>query len=100
MSSTELVQIDISQDALMLIEKEFKALYSGELGISTIAGGQSAANTALANLDIRGYANKRNQVLPKSARGATGLSLVEILSLSVKKISQGSQALWIERNSN
>lgn len=37
-------------------------------------GGQSAADTALATLDASGYARRRNEVLPVSARGATGLS--------------------------
>jgi deoxyribodipyrimidine photo-lyase len=37
-------------------------------------GGQAAADRALAELDIRGYAAKRNQVLPESARGASAIS--------------------------
>ncbi len=37
-------------------------------------GGQQAADTALASLDATGYARRRNEVLPVSRRGATGLS--------------------------
>ena len=56
-----------------IVECDFKGLYSGALGISSITGGQTAANQALANLDITGYANARNQVFPKSSRGASVL---------------------------
>lgn len=41
---------------------------------SPIRGGQAAADTALARLDITGYAARRSTVLPEGARGATGLS--------------------------
>jgi deoxyribodipyrimidine photo-lyase len=37
-------------------------------------GGQRAADAALAALDLTGYAADRNEVLPLSRRGATGLS--------------------------
>jgi deoxyribodipyrimidine photo-lyase len=37
-------------------------------------GGQQAADAALATLDIAGYAARRNEVLPRSRRGATRLS--------------------------
>jgi len=37
-------------------------------------GGQRAADAALARLDLTGYADRRNEVLPGSERGATGLS--------------------------
>ncbi|MCY7342312.1 MAG: deoxyribodipyrimidine photolyase [Pseudonocardia sp.] len=37
-------------------------------------GGQQAADTALATLDLAGYAARRNEVLPRSRRGATRLS--------------------------
>ncbi|MGH9271738.1 MAG: FAD-binding domain-containing protein, partial [Ilumatobacteraceae bacterium] len=47
----------------------------GELTASRrYRGGQSAANAALARLDITGYARRRSTVLPVEARGATGLS--------------------------
>jgi deoxyribodipyrimidine photo-lyase len=41
---------------------------------SGIRGGQAAADVALAALDVTGYAKRRSQVLPVSARGATRLS--------------------------
>ena len=37
-------------------------------------GTQSAADDALSRLDLRGYASRRNEVLPRARRGATGLS--------------------------
>lgn len=37
-------------------------------------GGQAAADAALSAFSIRGYAARRNQVLPESARGASALS--------------------------
>jgi deoxyribodipyrimidine photo-lyase len=66
--------LDISADAETIINRDFQGLYSGELGLSSIKGGQSAADAALAALDIAGYANLRSEVLPKSKRGATVLS--------------------------
>ena len=66
----------LSLDApiLEIIEKNFAGLYSGELGLSSIKGGQTAADQALATLDITGYAAKRSEVLPRSRRGASVLS--------------------------
>lgn len=37
-------------------------------------GGQTAADAALSAFSVRGYAARRNQVLPESARGASALS--------------------------
>ncbi len=56
-----------------MVEQEFKSLHSGG-GRSLIQGGQSAADQALGDLDIAGYAKQRSQVLPLSARGASVLS--------------------------
>ena len=39
-----------------------------------LRGGQSAADTALAGLDVRGYAGSRSTVLPVARRGASRLS--------------------------
>jgi deoxyribodipyrimidine photo-lyase len=64
----------IDVPVLEIIEKYFGGLYSGELGLSSIKGGQTAADAALATLDITGYATKRSEVLPKSRRGASVLS--------------------------
>jgi deoxyribodipyrimidine photo-lyase len=37
-------------------------------------GGQAAADVALATFDVSGYAARRNEVLPRARRGASGLS--------------------------
>lgn len=66
--------IDISRDVLKVIESNFNGLYSGDLRLSSIRGGQSAANRALADLDITRYAEDRSEVLPREKRGATVLS--------------------------
>lgn len=68
------ISIQKMEDVLIIIERDFQGLYSGALGVSSINGGQTAANEALANLDITGYANARSQVFPKSSRGASVLS--------------------------
>jgi len=68
------ISVEKLEDISAIIERDFAGLYSGALGISPITGGQTAANQALANLDITGYANMRNQVFPKSSRGASVLS--------------------------
>ena len=67
-------ELNLDLKPLAIIEKEFKGLYSGELGLSSISGGQSAANHALAQLDITHYADRRSEVLPKARRGASVLS--------------------------
>ena len=66
--------LDLSDDALEIIERDFAGLYSGDLGLSSIRGGQVAADRALATLDINGYAANRSQVLPERTRGASLLS--------------------------
>lgn len=66
--------VKLETDTLELITTDFQGLYSGDLGLSSIAGGQMAANTALRNLDLTGYAQLRSQVLPEENRGASVLS--------------------------
>lgn len=66
--------LDLNTDSLEIIERDFSGLYSGELGLSDIRGGQTAADAAIANLDITRYANQRSEVLPKNRRGASMLS--------------------------
>lgn len=66
--------LDLKPSALEIIERHFQGLYSGELGLSSIKGGQSAANLALSNLDITRYADQRSEVMPLERRGATVLS--------------------------
>jgi len=70
----DLKVLDLKPSALEIIERHFQKLYSGELGLSSIKGGQSAANLALSNLDITRYAEQRSEVLPLEKRGATVLS--------------------------
>lgn len=65
--------LDLNQTPEELIAGHFDGLHSGG-GRSAIQGGQAAASQALANLDIRGYAANRSEVLPVSRRGATVLS--------------------------
>ena len=69
-----LVPIDLKQDVSESIAQNFAGLYCGEVGLSSIQGGQTAGNQALANLVITGYANARSEVLPVERRGATKLS--------------------------
>ena len=40
-------QIDVSLNPVELIEKEFSGLHSGKSGLSSISGGQSAADNSL-----------------------------------------------------
>lgn len=49
-------------------------LASGEQSAAPIIGGQQAADRALQAFDVRGYARRRNTVLPVTNRGASGLS--------------------------
>ena len=65
--------LDIATDVEALLNQHFQGLHSGG-GRSEIKGGQTAANQAIANLNIRGYAKQRSQVHPVSTRGATMLS--------------------------
>ncbi len=47
---------------------------NGVVSSQSIRGGQRAANAALDNLDLRGYAANRNNAYPVSTRAASGLS--------------------------
>jgi len=69
-----LKSLDLNKELLTLISQEFTGLYSGGLKLSSIEGGQSAANAALEALDITRYADQRSEVLPLNKRGATMLS--------------------------
>ena len=66
--------LPLADHPLAIIERDFAGLHSGELGLSSITGGQTAADAALANLDITGYAQNRSEVLPRARRGASALS--------------------------
>ena len=65
--------LDINADLESIVSQDFISLHSGG-GRSSIQGGQSAADQALSELNITGYANRRSEVLPLSARGASVLS--------------------------
>ena len=69
-----MLEVDLKKDPLTINERDFKGLYSGQLGVSSILGGQTAADRALGTLDITGYASSRSQVYPKNRRGASVLS--------------------------
>lgn len=49
-------------------------LTSGEWRRAPVAGGQRAADAALASFDVTGYARRRNEVWPVGRRGASRLS--------------------------
>lgn len=66
-------EIDIKGDVEDVLAQDFQSLHSGG-GRSSIPGGQSAADQALNDLDIAGYAKNRSQVLPLGDRGASVLS--------------------------
>ncbi len=55
--------LNLDAHPLEIIERDFQGLYSGEPGLSSIKGGQTAANTALNKLDITRYADDRSEVL-------------------------------------
>ena len=66
-------KFDIATDDEKTMAEVFNGLHSGGER-SSIRGGQSAADQALAALDLRGYAKNRSEVLPVQNRGATVLS--------------------------
>ena len=62
------------QGAVAWVAEHLRHLSSDVPRASPVPGGQSAADAALASLDLTGYARRRSQVLPESARGASRLS--------------------------
>ena len=66
-------KIDLSGSTESILDRYFVGLHSGG-GKSSIKGGQTAANQALASLTINRYASDRSEVFPKNRRGATVLS--------------------------
>jgi deoxyribodipyrimidine photo-lyase len=68
-------KIDLTKSALDILRANFSHLVCDEPKVSRVfPGGQTAANAALENLNINGYARKRSQILPTSNRGASALS--------------------------
>ncbi len=82
-----------------IIQDNFAHLYSGELGLSSISGGQTVADSALARLDITGYAQHRSEVLPRNRRGASVLSpYIRHNILTLEQVSHAvSQAPYKDR---
>lgn len=61
--------------AVAWVVAHLDGLFAGEPTHSdTFVGGQSRADAALANFDVTGYAARRNEVWPRSRRGASMLS--------------------------
>lgn len=59
---------------LRWVQQHLGHVVHDEVTGSRIAGGQTAANQAMAAFDVSGYARRRNEVWPVSRRGASGLS--------------------------
>jgi len=90
--------IDLTLTSEEILEKHFAGLHSGG-GKSHIRGGQTAANEALAALDITRYAADRSEVLPVSRRGATVLSpYIRHNLLTLKQVwAEVESAPWRDR---
>jgi deoxyribodipyrimidine photo-lyase len=57
------------------VAEHLDGLYCDDpVGSDRFRGGQSAADAALNAFDVTGYSSRRNNVLPESGRGASGLS--------------------------
>ena len=67
-------ELNIERDVIATIESDFVNLFSGPTSLSSIKGGQQAANSALQELDITRYAQQRSEVEPREIRGASVLS--------------------------
>lgn len=68
------MNLDIELAPEAAIAKYFDGLHGDEISVSQITGGQSAANAALENYSVAGYARDRSEVLPVAKRGASVLS--------------------------
>ena len=66
--------IDLNKTNNQIIDEHFLNLCCDLYTESHLLGGQSIADEKLSNLDITNYSKKRNNVLPKKARGASNLS--------------------------
>ena len=62
------------QGVLSWVATHLEGLFHGEAHASDVVGGQHAADTALADFDVTGYARRRNEVWPEHRRGASRLS--------------------------
>lgn len=62
-------------DEVRFVAEHLAGLFAGDVMPSRrFRGGQTAADSALEAFDVRGYASRRSEVWPVSARGASGLS--------------------------
>jgi deoxyribodipyrimidine photo-lyase len=68
------VQIDLEKPIEQIFDDHFKDLAIDTFHTSEIKGGQTAADKALSEFSVGGYAQNRSQVLPESTRGASVLS--------------------------
>ena len=69
-----MAEINLNLDNQNIINDYFKDLTCDDYKESIFKGGQSFADQALNNLDISGYAKKRNNVYPLEKRGSSYLS--------------------------
>lgn len=92
-------EVRVTDDPQEVLERDFQGLFSGPVGLSSIPGGQSAADQALATLDITGYAAKRSEVLPREGRGASVLSpYIRHNMLTLRQVYQAvKDAPWRDR---
>ena len=61
-------EINIHDSNKLIIDKYFNNLTCDEYTESIFKGGQSQADERLANIDIKGYSKKRNNVYPATTR--------------------------------
>ena len=69
-----MAEINLDLNNQNIINDYFKDLTCDDFQESVFKGGQSFADQALFNLDINGYAKKRNNVYPYDKRGSSYLS--------------------------
>ena len=67
-------EINIHDSNKLIIDKYFNNLTCDEYTESVFKGGQSQADERLANIDIKGYSKRRNNVYPATTRGSSFLS--------------------------
>ncbi|MDB2532391.1 hypothetical protein N9X26_00285 [Candidatus Actinomarina sp.] len=67
-------EINIHDSNKLIIDKYFNNLTCDEYTESIFKGGQSQADERLANIDIKGYSKRRNNVYPATTRGSSFLS--------------------------
>ena len=67
-------EINIHDSNKLIIDKYFNNLTCDEYTESIFRGGQSQADERLANIDIKGYSKRRNNVYPATTRGSSFLS--------------------------